>query len=41
MQTVKLIVWKEAMSLGDFPGFSNGMSMATLQIHRQYDGMMH
>ena len=32
MKQVKLIVRKEATSLDDFPSFSNGMIMATLQI---------
>ena len=29
---VRLMVWKDATSLGDFPAFSNGTMMETLQI---------
>ena len=36
MQEVRLIGWKEATSLDDFPSFSNGMMMATLQICGQF-----
>ena len=35
MQEVRLIGQKEATSPGDFPAFSNGIMMATLQIHGQ------
>ena len=30
--------WKDATSLGDFPAFSNGMIMPTLQIRGQCAG---
>ena len=32
---VRLMEWKGATSLGDFPGFSNGMIVATHQMHAQ------
>ena len=35
MQEVKLTGQKGATSLGDFPAFSNGIMMATLQIRGQ------
>ena len=35
MQEVRLIGQKEVTSLGDFPTISNGIMMATLQIHGQ------
>ena len=38
MQEVRLIGRKEATSLGDFPAFSNGIMMATLQIRGQSAG---
>lgn len=35
-QEVRLISWKEATSLGDFPAFSDVMMTAVLQIHGQF-----
>ena len=33
---VRLIGWKDAILLGDFPAFSNGIIVATLQMFRQW-----